>query len=198
MTKNSIFIRNFQEISKTNNKILKQLSSIVSLIWAFLFIISIITSDHVLMPFYGIGSLISGAVYLISKFITFKHINLILPVTYIYLVYCFMAAIYLGIFVPPITVCVTFMCVLLMAPMLILDKRWRINSFILFMSVIFCIISFLYQPLDIAEVDITNCIVFCIIGLVVGHIMSSIRLDNIEMQRKLTKQRDTDEAAHEK
>lgn len=192
MIKNNIFVRNFQEISKLNNKILTQLSSIVTLIWAVLFFIGILTSDHLLTPFYGIGSMVSMTVFLISKFITCKHRNLVLLITYIYLIYCFIAAIYLGIFVPPRSASVTFMCLLLMAPMLILDKRWRINSIIIFMSMVFCIISYLYQTLSIAIVDITNCVVFCIMGIIVGQIMYSIRVENMEMQRKLTKQRDTD------
>ncbi|QHI71814.1 GGDEF domain-containing protein [Aminipila terrae] len=192
MTRNNIFIRNYHEISKINNNILKHLSFIVAIIWALLFIISSITSELLLVPFYGIGALISSVVYLLSRFITPKHINLVLPVIYFYLVYGFISAIYLGIFVPPRSVSVTFMCLLLMAPILILDKRWRINSIVIFMSVVFGTVSFLYQPFTIAEVDITNCIVFCIIGLIVGHIMASIRIENIEMQRILTKQRDTD------
>lgn len=193
MIKNNIFVRNFREISKLNNKILMQLSCIVTLIWAVLFVFSFITSEHTyLMLFYGIGSLVSATAYLFSKFIAPKHTNLVLPVIYLYLIYCFIAAIYLGIFVPPRSVSVTFMCLLLMAPMLLLDKRWRINSIIILMSTVFCIISYLYQTLSIAIADITNCIVFCIMGIIVGQIMYSIRVDNIEMQRKLTKQRDTD------
>lgn len=193
MVKNGIFIRNYQEISKLNNNILRQTSFISSIIFAVLFIISIIAPGWgFLMPLYGISSIVSLTVYLLSKFVTPKHINLVLPIVYIFFIYSFVSAIYLGIFNSPKTVAVTFICLLLIIPTLFLDKQWRINITIIFISVVFCILTFIYKPLFLAVDDITDCIVFCIIGIYIGQVMRSVRLDNIEMQRKLTKQRDTD------
>ena len=193
MVKKSIFIRNFQQICKVNNHILSRLSLTIALIWGvFFFFLSIAASERSFLPFFGLCFLVSGSVYLLSKFIVSKHVYLVLPLMYAYLIYCLLLAIYFGIFTPPQSVSVTFICLLVMSPSLIIDKRWRINSIMISSAILFGLASFFYQAALIARMNIINCIVFGILGLVMGQIIYPIQINYIETQRKLTKQRDTD------
>ncbi|QIB68522.1 GGDEF domain-containing protein [Aminipila butyrica] len=185
-------LRNLQEISCINNQILRQLSFIAAAIWACLTALSINSGDFLLFCFYGLSTLVSAVFYCLSKWFIPKRLNLVLPLIYTYLCYCLAAAAYLGIFIPPRAVSVTFICLILIAPMVILDLRWRVNTIMVAMSVMFCALSVFYQPPAFAHVDLVNCTAFCIIGLFIGQFMTSIRINNIEMNRKLTKQRDTD------
>ncbi len=193
MIKNSKFIRNYKEVFKINNNILKQTSFICSIILGILFILSSLVLDwDFLMPLYSIGCIVSIITYIISKFVIPKYLNLVLPLVYFYSTYFFFSAIYLGIFFSPNDVAVTFICLLIIVPILYLDKQWRIRLNTVIMSMLFCLLTFIYKPFEIAIADIVDCIVFCIIGLFIGQIICSVRLENIEMQRKLIKQRDTD------
>lgn len=81
----------------------------------------------------------------------------------------------------------------LLAPLLLIDKFWRINLVMLCLYVVFVFSVLLFKPTVLALYDAVNVGAFFLVGIIVGEYLKGIKLSNIESRRLLTIQSYTDE-----
>ncbi len=81
----------------------------------------------------------------------------------------------------------------LLAPLLLIDKFWRINLVMLCFYVVFVFSVLLFKPTVLALYDAVNVGAFFLVGIIVGEYLKGIKLSNIESRRLLTIQSYTDE-----
>ena len=106
---------------------------------------------------------------------------------YIYFVYS-MAAIYCIItasLVSPNYISVFILAILFQIPILYLDKSWRINIFVIIISVIYLISISHFKSHSIFIDESLNIIVFSAISLIIGTPIRTSMLENIDMKREL-------------
>lgn len=81
----------------------------------------------------------------------------------------------------------------LLAPLLLIDKFWRINLVMLCFYLAFVFSVLLFKPTVLALYDAVNVGAFFLVGIIVGEYLKGIKLSNIESRRLLTIQSYTDE-----
>lgn len=78
------------------------------------------------------------------------------------------------------------------APLIFVDKPYKINIYLVLMFIIHTILSFQYKTFDIASVDLLNSFISLVAGMLFGRIFLVTRLINFDMHRALLIERETD------
>lgn len=188
--KKRVFSDNGHEISKINQRMLRSLSFVLSVLMPSLFFLSLrLPALNELDRPYAFFFLMSVLVYFASGEL---RGGAVLPLIYLYFLSLVVFSVYGGIFLhvshPPIFIFVT----LLIFPMIVIDRRWRINMAIVFVCSVYCSLSFLYKPFSYSVAALINVTISSVLGIAIGRHLTAIKLENIETRRQLALQRDTD------
>ena len=87
----------------------------------------------------------------------------------------------------------TFIALLLIAPMFMIDKPFFMTFELIAASSVFLVWMYNVKPYEIWEMDMINVIIFTIVGIVLNIIANSIRIKEFVLTRKINIQKDTDE-----
>ena len=77
-------------------------------------------------------------------------------------------------------------------PMLFIDKPLRLYTLSIALFILHTILSYLIKGPEIGGIDIVNCFVSVMLGILVGSTLQSSRLDIFEARRQLTREKETD------
>lgn len=87
----------------------------------------------------------------------------------------------------------TTFCVLLFAgSFLFVDRPYRMNLFMLMMSILFCILSYCFKTAAVFRLDLLNAVSFFLLGLVCSHHLLYTKVTGLAHSRKMMDERDTD------
>ena len=87
----------------------------------------------------------------------------------------------------------TFIVLLLIAPMFMIDKPFFMTFELSAVSAVFLIWMYKVKPYEIWEMDMINVVIFTIVGIILNIIANSIRIKEFVLTRKINIQKDTDE-----
>jgi diguanylate cyclase (GGDEF)-like protein len=85
-----------------------------------------------------------------------------------------------------------FCGIILVFSMLTIDHSYRINLFIIIVTIGFIICSYLFEARRYAVRDISNAIIFCILSVIIGYIPRLSKLKDFESERILQIERNID------
>lgn len=77
-------------------------------------------------------------------------------------------------------------------PIFFVDKPYRYAIFVLFLTGIFFIDTFVVKDIDYALLDFLNCSVFALISILLLYYLYNVRMLNLVNKRKVMEERDTD------
>ena len=180
------------EIQNDNTGMLAKVTRIALCIFGGLYLASCVigaVADN--QPLYLCIFLLLALLEGLRRSLSGRFPNLILPMCYFLLLIVYGYGIWVG------TVQVDFpattFCVFLFAgPFLFVDKPYRMTLFMLIMCVVFCIISCMWKPHNIATLDIINCISFYALGVFSSLQLLHIKAKSLVHNKKMTNERDTD------
>lgn len=199
-----IFNRNKTEIIQVNNLALG-MSAVIALIM-FLIMDGIILfsnaglfynddKDYIMFILYTILAVLDLIFIFIVSFVTKKIPSLVLPLFYFQYVVIFLYAIFNSFIIEPLGLVFSCQLVILIFPMIILDKSYRVNSFVTILFICFIICSHYFKGkclMSLWQQNYVNTIASYIIGLAAGQTIRHSRLQAIENKRQIVIQRDTD------
>lgn len=87
----------------------------------------------------------------------------------------------------------TFIVLLLIAPMFMIDKPFFMTFELSAASAVFLVWMYKVKPYEIWEMDMINVIIFTAVGIILNIIANSIRIKEFVLTRKINIQKDTDE-----
>lgn len=87
----------------------------------------------------------------------------------------------------------TFIALLLIAPMFMIDKPFFMTFELISASCLFLVWMYYVKPYEIWEMDMVNVIIFTVVGVILNIIANSIRIKEFVLTRKINIQKDTDE-----
>ena len=87
----------------------------------------------------------------------------------------------------------TFIALLLIAPMFMIDKPFFMTFELAAASTVFLIWMYNVKPHEIWEMDLINVVIFTIVGIILNIIANSVRIKEFVLTRKINIQKDTDE-----
>ncbi len=87
----------------------------------------------------------------------------------------------------------TFIALLLITPMFMIDKPFFMTFELVAASTVFLVWMYNVKPYDIWQMDLINVIIFTIVGIILNIIANSVRIKEFVLTRKINIQKDTDE-----
>ena len=87
----------------------------------------------------------------------------------------------------------TFIALLLIAPMFMIDKPFFMTFELGAASAMFLVWMYYVKPYDIWKMDMVNVVIFTIVAIILNIIANSIRIKEFVLTRKINIQKDTDE-----
>lgn len=146
------------------------------------------------LPPFHILNLLSGyltiailftVIYIATKTILCKNRKLILPLYYVLLIAALLIAIVMGTYLGRETNATTFVMMLIVIPLFIIDRAYRMRMICMGMSILFCICAMQVKSSPILNLDIGNCIVFCLLSMAFSHQMTTLRIKDIINKKEL-------------
>ncbi len=191
INENNTFNNLQKDIDIINYAMLKFIILTSMCVLAFLTIMSFIIEDFVPareIYFYTM------ALTLILFFTIYKrpHHKILVLVMYIFISIFGILALYLSAIVSPDSQGASIIGILLLIPLVMIDKTWRSLMVSILLYLLFVVSSFIFKDFSVAIDDAVTGCVFTIAGNVLGYYMRSIKLDNITSQQYLKKLSDTD------
>lgn len=121
-----------------------------------------------------------------------KHESAVLPVYYVFILSMLTIGILMGTIWGKDTNATTFVMLVLLLPMLIIDKPTRINITFGIMTLIFCIVDYYVKSSHLFELDLTNAIIFYVLSILISGQTIRAKMSDIIIKRELKRQRDID------
>ncbi len=181
------------EINSTNRRLLKCASAIVMSVTAVMFAVSFFLSQIADSRFYYLGmTLISAVVFFFSSVVLPENKRLTPIVSYTYFFAMLTAVMIIETYLWRGSNAAILCVIIAICPIFLLDKPWHTNCMLILITAIWCRISFLIKPADIAVIDCLNAIISCIIGIVNSYYFTGIKMHEFIRSRQLTLQRDSD------
>ena len=176
----------------SNYKIWRILHFLMFAVFCLLYVISssnsVMASNRV---FYFIGFLYSFVA--ICLFFILKQDSLIAQlIIYLSMSFMFLFGALLTLNKPDYTA-TTFIALLLVAPMFMIDKPFFMTIELCAASAVFLIWMHGVKQPEVWQIDLVNITSFTVIGCFLNVIANSIRIQEFVLTRKIKKQRDTDE-----
>lgn len=187
-------------IKKNNTNKLRYMSIIVFLIFLCLFLSTFLSSDiDDLIHFRIIARYIYFTVALIALFIFIfsikylpQHLQYTFITWYILLSVLFAFAIWVGILAQPHYPGVSFFVFLFALPLLIVDKTFRMTSYLLLICIIYLILSYSIKTTEVFLLDLGNCLTFLFMSIGISFHVRFICMKEVINEIKLEEQRDID------
>ena len=182
------------DVYQYNLSAITNLSLIGMIGGAILFIVSLPPFRILtLVEAYGSLMMIFIVFYIVAKTALKKYNKAIMPVYYLLIVLLLALGIVMGTVMGRNTNATTFLMLSIVVRFFIIDKPYRLNIVIGIMCVIFClVVNQVGKVGNLASLDIANCLVFYIFGVIVTHQSIHGKMSDIIIKRELKKQVDTD------
>ena len=117
--------------------------------------------------------------YIVNKIIL-PHIKHVTRVFYFWVTPIMLIGIIMGTFGDPTQPSITIMVFLCVLPLFILDKPWRIVSYILMNAVLYTICCYLSKSNELFVADMIDLILFGVLGIGVNCLILRDRISNVE------------------
>jgi diguanylate cyclase (GGDEF)-like protein len=154
---------------------------LMTILAGFTFLFSELNSGRIV---YSISAVSGGLLYLFAVLFLKKHTLSSLPFHYIlYTISLWMScedAIFLN---NGEGSAVAFCGMILIFSILTIDYFYRINGYIIILTIIFILCAYYFEPRLYAVRDIANAFVFCILSLIIGSVSRLSKLSDFENQR---------------
>lgn len=129
--------------------------------------------------------------YLVMRFSVVPE-NWVLTAFYLWMSPVMITGIFMGTFRDPRELSVTIMVFLCVVPVFILDKPWRIISFILISSGIYAVCCYYAKPPQVFAADMVDLVLVCALSIGSNCFILRDRIDNVESTMKLRLMAETD------
>ena len=130
--------------------------------------------------------------YLITKNLKKKSKWLVLPLWYGAMTYMFVYAAVLNTIVRNDISATTFCIIMIVAPLLILDRPWHVFSYFTLVVLLFIPMAFHFKSSYLAFTDMVNILCCLFLGTVIHFGIIRTKLREMMQRRYIEKQRDTD------
>ena len=135
-------------------------------------------------------TLLCMLVVLGAKLILPRRRRLTLPACYIFLSILFASAIYISTFNQPYYPGTTFCVFLVVLPLLIIDRPYRLLLFLICTCAAYLLCSCLCKTEELFTIDLLNCICFFYLSLTVGLFVQNLRVNEVVQRKAVERQRD--------
>ena len=142
---------------------------------------------------YMIITLLCVLVVLGAKLILPRHRRLILPACYVFLSILFAASIYIITCNQPYYPGTTFCVFLVVLPMLLFDRPYRLVIYVTAVCAVYLLCSFASKTRELFPIDALNCICFFYLSLTVGLLVQNLRINEVVQRKAVERQRDLDD-----
>lgn len=174
------------KIRKTNQTMTIILSSFASVLILAMFVSSFgINSIGQNRVVYEHGFFASIAILVLSLTITRKFEKLTMPLVYLSCALYYIYGIMIGTITDPTGKTVTFMVMLVFLPILFIDRPIHSILRTFFYAAIFIILCGLYKEPDVRSVDIIDAVVFSLLGVTSGCVVSRMRIKGYISEKML-------------
>ena len=187
----------YRELKKdayvSNFQIWRILHCMMAVIFAFLFIGSLTVSLMKDNMFFYLGFFIYSLTAAILFLFVFKKDSLVAQL------FCYLSISLLFVFGALITQnkpenpATTFIALLLICPMFMIDKPYFMAIELTAASSVYLVWMYFVKPELVWKTDVVNIIVYTVVGILLHVISSSIRIKEFVLSRKLAVQKDTDD-----
>ena len=131
-------------------------------------------------------------VVLAARLLLPRHRRLILPMSYLFLSILFGAAIWISTFNQPCYPSTTFCVFLVVLPILIVDRPYRVALYLLGVCVMYLLCSHACKAPELFTLDTLNCFCFFYLSVAVGVLVQNLRISEVVQRKEVERQRDLD------
>lgn len=186
----------FKQVKKdayiSNFRLWKILHCLMIVVFGFLFVNSLMVEMmRANMPFYlgaFIYSLVVACLFLfvLKKESIIAQLIIYLSISLLFLFACFITK------NSPNSPATTFMVVLIITPMFMIDKPYFMGIELVCASTVYLVWMYSVKPLDVWKADLINIITYTLVGFFIHVIANSTRIKEFVLTRKINIQKDTD------
>lgn len=173
------------EIRKTNRTMLGTLSIIAALLIGTMLIFSF-TSPGLRQNrmVYIIGSALSVAVFLLS-FVAKNHDWLVNPLAYVACSIYYVYGIFLGTVTEPEGKTVTFIVMLVIMPILFIERPLKTGLTVIFYDIVFICLCLINKTGKVQTIDIIDGVLFGILGIASGTVVNQMKVRGYISEQKV-------------
>ena len=176
----------------SNFNVWRILHILMTAVFTFLYISSLFHGIMQANRVFYLSALIYSAITMIYFFIAKKdsliaQFIIYLSISVLFLFACFITQ------NKPDTPATTFIALLLITPMFMIDKPFFMTIELSVASAVFLIWMYRIKPYDVWQLDLVNVIVFTIVGVFLHFIANAIRIKEFVLTRTIIIQKDVDE-----
>ncbi|MDO5577522.1 MAG: hypothetical protein Q4F84_10620, partial [Fibrobacter sp.] len=181
------------DIAHYNLNALRQIS-FVGMIGGIILVMACLPPFHLLSLIKGYFTIavLFTLVFTLTCTVLKKHEAAVIPVYYAFVTLVLAIAILMGTWWGTTTNATTFVMLILMFPMLIIDRPYRIHIFSGAFCVVFCLADMNVKAGQLLDLDIANCIVFYLLSMIISGQTIRAKMSDIIVKHELKQQRDTD------
>ena len=140
----------------------------------------------------GMG-LFSAAITALALWVLPACRHMTLPICYGFLCAAFGFAIWAGTFMQPEYPATTFCVMLVVLPMMLVERPLRIGLYIVGVSALFLLNAATCKERAVLEVDVVNCLCFTFLSIAVMATMNRSRMRELAQRKVIERQRDMDQ-----
>ena len=133
-----------------------------------------------------------GTLAALSYTLLEKRLGFVLPVYYAFVILFLALSIVMGTVWGRDSNAITFIILVVVLPLLIIDRPARMNAVFGTMCLAFCIIDFHVKRSELCSMDVANCVVFYLLSIVISRQTINVKLSDIIIKHELKQQRDMD------
>ena len=175
-----------------NFELWRVLHFVMDIAFGFLFIFSLCSDFVKDNRFFYLGAFIYSLVATVFFFILNKksilgQLIIYLSISVLFLFGCFITQ------NKPNAPAITFIALLLITPLFMIDKPYFMSLELIVASVVFTIWMYNVKEKTMWEADLMNTIIFTLVGIMIHVIVNSFRIKEFVLIRQINKQKDTDE-----
>ena len=181
-------------IIKGNRTIAIVFSSVASVLIAIMFLLSFVSDGFKSSRnVYLAGVVLSLSILLVAGVGAKKHRNLSYVAVYMALSVFLLYGIAIATLTRPDQQTVTFMVMMLMLPLIFVDRPFRMGGCIIFYMIFFIVAASYTKSGGVLSVDITDAIIFGILAVASGSIVISVKIKGYVLENKLHIMSETDQ-----
>lgn len=138
-------------------------------------------------------TLLCVLVVLAAKLLLPSRRRLVLPACYLFLGILFASAIWISTFNQPYYPGTTFCVFLVVLPMLIIDRPYRLMMYVTAVCAVYLLCSYASKTWELFTIDVLNCFCFFYLSLTVGLLVQNLRINEVVQRKAVERQRDLDD-----
>lgn len=137
-----------------------------------------------MISFYLSIAILFTIVYILLLTVFTMHKKLLLPIYYIFLILLFLIGIITGTYGGPTTNATTILIFMLIFPLCIIDRPWRLNCLLGVVTAVFCVADIYVKSGEILSLDIANTVVVCFLSMFFASMNVRRKLHGFELRRR--------------